>query len=216
MPLNIVFLLMVLVGEVVTEKWYQSRETNLVQASDFSVQFPEQAKHYQEESFSDITKTILKYNSAKSASWSSDAGERWGIYLLEWEPQRVSQKLVSAHTPEICYPAAGYQLESFLGVESVSVGSVELNFKVYLFNAGTYYFYVFHGIWEEKYAPGERALETEPLSRKQRFQTVLQGKRNLGQKILGVSLVGPTTLEEATILLSQTLSNIIIPSHEEI
>lgn len=215
-PTSIVFLLTVVVGELVTEAWYRSRETLLVQATDFTVQFPEDAKHYQEETFSDITKTILKYNSAQSASWSSNEGDQWGMYLLEWEPQRVSKKLVSAHTPEICYPAAGFQLKSFLGIESVLINSVAIDFKSYLFGAGDEYFYVFHGVWEEKYSPEERTLETEPLSRKQRLETVLQGKRNLGQKILGVSLAGPSTLEEATAMLKDTLSNSIIPSHEEI
>lgn len=208
-------MLVVIAGELFTEFWYRSRESSLQQATDFSVHFPEDAQHFREESFSEITQTILKYNSAKSASWTAGTGEQWGMYLLEWAPQRVSKKLVSAHTPEICYPAAGYQLDSYLGVRRLSVSSVEIDFKVYLMSEENKHFYVFHGIWEEKYSPSDSALETEPLSRKQRISTVLQGKRNLGQKILGVSLVGPSSLEEATSILSKTLSQIIIPSHEK-
>ncbi len=212
---GVAFMLVVFIGEIFTEIWYRSKEKSLVQATEFTVHFPEDAQHFQEESFSEITQTILKYNSARSASWTADTGEHWGMYLLEWAPQRVSKKLVSAHTPEICYPAAGYQLESFLGVRRLSVSSVDIDFKVYLMSEEERHFYVFHGVWEEKYSPSEGALETEPLSRKQRLNTVLQGKRNLGQKILGVSLVGPNSLEEATFILSKTLSQMIIPSHEK-
>ena len=209
------FMVVVFVGEVFTEIWFRSREKALVEATDFTVDFPVDAKHYQEEKFSDITRTILKYNSAKSASWTAATGEHWGMYLMEWEPKRVSKKLVSAHTPEVCYPAAGYKLDSFLGNKQLSINSVDIGFKVYLMSEGTRYFYVFHGIWEEKYSPSEEAFETEALSRRQRLNTVKQGKRNLGQKILGISLVGPKTLEEATSILNQTLSQLIIPSNEK-
>jgi hypothetical protein len=86
-----------------------------------------------------------------------------------------------------------------------------INFKAYLFRQGEEKFYVFHGIWEEKYVASQTLMETEPLSRKQRISTVLQGKRNLGQKILGVSISGPNSFEEATFLLKDTLNEIIIP-----
>ena len=72
--------------------------------------------------------------------------------------------------------------------------------------------YVFHGLWEEKISISNNELEVEPLSRKQRLQTVIEGKRNLGQKILGVSVLGPKTFEEAKAKLIEALSSIIIPS----
>lgn len=102
-----------------TAYWYQTKEKDLLVATDFSVQFPEAAKFYRVEEFSDITKKILKFNRGKSASWETNSGDQLGAYLLEWEPQRVSSKLVSAHTPEICYPAAGYHLETYLGIQEM-------------------------------------------------------------------------------------------------
>jgi exosortase len=117
--MSIVFLFTVLAGEGMTAYWYQTKEKDLLVATDFSVQFPEAAKFYRVEEFSDITKKILKFNRGKSASWETNSGDQLGAYLLEWEPQRVSSKLVSAHTPEICYPAAGYHLETYLGIQEM-------------------------------------------------------------------------------------------------
>ncbi|MCZ6673199.1 MAG: exosortase/archaeosortase family protein, partial [Verrucomicrobia bacterium] len=199
-------------GELTTEAWYRSREKNLIDSTPFTIQFPESAKYYQEDEFSDITKTILKFNNGKGASWEGTRGDFWRMYLLEWDPKRVSKKLVSAHTPEVCYPAAGFNMESYLGNEMITTNGVSINFRTYLFRHEDKYFYVFHGVWEEKVSYVDLQMETEPLSRRQRIKTVTEGKRNLGQKILGVSIIGPKTLEEAKSKLIEALSSIIIPS----
>ncbi|MCB1119956.1 MAG: archaeosortase/exosortase family protein [Verrucomicrobiae bacterium] len=207
-------LIIVLVaGEFINELWYRLREKTLVQAVDFSVDFPRSAENFREETFSEITRKILKYSEGNAASWTGPEGNRYSAYLLEWEPMRVSKKLVLAHTPEICYPAAGYKMESLVGIEPFQFDGVSINFKVYLFRENSNHFYVFHGVWEEKHLPSDNIHETEPLSRQQRIETVLQGKRNLGQKILGISIAGPNSIEEAESILERTLKTIIIPSH---
>lgn len=210
--ITVCFLIIVLIGEATTEYYYKVRERELIQSQDFSLKFPSSAPFYQEDEFSEITKTILKFNEGNAASWEGPSGNQWRIYLLEWEPKRVSRKLVSAHTPEVCYPAAGYNLESFLGINTVVSNGIPFDFRTYLFKERETYFYVFHGVWEEKTSPTSNLLEIEPLSRKERINTVIDGKRNLGQKILGVSVLGPTTLEEAILELNKTLSTIIIPN----
>ena len=209
---TLVFVGVILVSEISTEIWYRSKEKHLQDSTDFSVNFPEDAKYYQEDEFSEITRTILKFNEGKGASWQAESGDLWRIYLLEWAPKRVSKKLVSAHTPEICYPAAGFSLESYVGIHTVEVNTVTIHFRTYLFREADTIFYVFHGVWEEKVSAGDQHVDFEPLSRKQRLKTVVEGKRNLGQKILGVSVLGPTTLEEAKASLTETLSTIIVPS----
>lgn len=212
-----VFSLMIIVliaGEILKEVWYRMREKSLVQATDFSVDFPEIAANFQKEEFSEITRKILKYSRGSAASWEVPNGDRVNAYLLEWDPARVSKKLVMAHTPEVCYPAAGYEMESFVGVEHYVTQGVAIDFKIYLFRQNLRHFYVFHGVWEEKHLPSSEIQETEPLSRQQRMETVLLGKRNLGQKILSISVIGPNTIEEAKVLLNNTLAKIIIPSDD--
>lgn len=210
--ISVTLILVALIAEIGTEAWYRTKESSLITATSFSIDFPESAKYYQEDEFSEITRTILKFNEGTGASWQAESGDQWRIYLLEWEPKRVSKKLVSAHTPEVCYPAAGFNLESFLGFRTISVKGVTIHFRTYLFRQDETFFYVFHGVWEEKVSNTNTPLEMESLSRKQRLTTVLEGKRNLGQKILGVSVLGPTTLEEAETKLKDTLSEILIPS----
>ena len=208
---TILFLSTAIISEIGAETWYRIKEKSLTKATSFSIDFPTSAKYYQEDEFSEITKTILKFNEGRGASWQAETGDQWRVYLLEWEPKRVSKKLVSAHTPEVCYPAAGYKLDSFLGIRTLETNGVTIHFRTYLFREGDTYFYVFHGVWEEKVSTNDQPLEMEALSRTQRLKTVIEGKRNLGQKILGVSVLGPNSLEEAEQKLSDTLSEIIIP-----
>jgi len=199
-----------ILATALTFAWYNSREKKLVDAVDWSVDWPTNMPDFAEEEFSEVTRTILKFNEGESASWSDYRGNYWTMYCLKWDAGRVSKNLASAHSPDICLPAAGYQLQSFVGLRTVDLGDFVIPFRVYIFKQGeTGFFYTFHCIWDEKTLPGEDPGQTEPLTRTSRIEAVLKGKRNLGQRVLGISVQGPKNLEDALnelkINLKQTL-----------
>jgi len=200
------FILWLVISFMSSHLWYTSRENKLVDAVDWKIKWPTELPNFQVEEFSEITQTILKFNEGESASWTDRSGNIWTMYCLKWEPGRVSKNLANAHSPDICLPAAGYTLETFIGMRSIDMGQFEIPFRVYIFKDGQNdYFYTFHCIWDEKIFPGEAPGKNEPLTRTSRMQAVLNGKRNLGQRVLGISVVGPKTLDEALNQLSLML-----------
>ena len=205
-----IILMWVAISEISTAVWYKAKESKLIQAPVWDIEWPKNVDNFREEPFSDITSKILKFSEGKSASWSQSDGDQWTMYLLKWNEGRVSKSLAGAHSPDICLPAAGFKLHSFLGYHVITIDKLDLQFRVYLFKDGeNSYFYVFHCIWEDKYLPEEDILEIKPLSRKARIEAVLAGKRNLGQKVLGVSVKGPTNLDQAKSQLRMMLSESI-------
>ncbi len=205
------------IAEVTTELWYRSKESALIDSVDWNIEWPSGVKDFKEQPFSEITETILKFNEGKSASWTTHNGNDWNMYLLEWKAGRVSKSLAGAHSPEVCFPASGFKLHSFLGIRNVEVDNLTLPFRAYLFKDGSNsYFYVFHCIWENKHIEGKALLDTQSLSRKGRVDAVLSGKRNLGQKVMGISLKGPSSLDFALMELQHMLKKTLtVPAEEE-
>jgi hypothetical protein len=194
-------------AEIGTAAWFHLQERNLPPAVKWTADWPESAKNLKTEEFSERTWTILKYNEGKAAAWTSPAGNRWTAYYLRWEPGRVAQNLASAHTPDVCLPATGMQLISDEGVRPIEVAGLTMPFHAYIFESTTRKSWVFHCLLDDR--PGGETRTAEPLSRTSRIRNALEGRRNLGQRILGISITGPATLEAAEQELRRTLSQMI-------
>ena len=128
--------------------------------------------------------------------------------------QPRAQNLAGAHTPDICLPASGYKMLSAEGTTVVDVRGLQLPFRRYIFESGAHRMYVFHCIVDDR--PGSAAdalVNAEPLSRESRLRNTLQGRRNLGQRVVGISISGPESLASAEReLQSQLLSLIRTPA----
>lgn len=202
-----VLLITGVVAEIGTVAWFHVRERNLPPAVMWTADWPASAKNLKAEEFSERTWTILKYNEGKAAAWTSPAGNRWTAYYLRWEPGRVAQNLASAHTPDVCLPATGMRLISEEGVRNVEIEGLTMPFTAYIFESSTRRAWVFHCLLDDR--PGGESRVAEPLSRASRIRNALEGRRNLGQRILGISITGPSSLEAAEQELRQTLSQMI-------
>ena len=196
-------------AEIGTAAWFHLRERELPPAVAWTADWPATAKNLKTEEFSERTWTILKYNEGKAAAWTSPAGNRWTAYYLRWEPGRVAQNLASAHTPDVCLPASGLRLVSDEGVRSVDVKSMTMPFHAYVFQSTGRTAWVFHCLLDDRPVAGATPTAGEPLSRESRIRNALEGRRNLGQRILGISITGPSSLEEAEQELRRTLAQMI-------
>lgn len=196
-------------AEIGTDAWYHVRERTLPPAVKWTASWPESARNLQTQEFSERTWTILKYNEGKAASWTSPSGDRWTAYYLRWEPGRVAQNLASAHTPDVCLPATGMKLENDEGIYPVSLPGLTMPFHAYIFASASRQAWVFHCLMDDRPSAGGSPAAAAPLSRASRLRNALEGRRNLGQRILGISITGPSTLEEAEQELRRTLSNMI-------
>lgn len=202
-------------SEVATESWYRYHEASLPPPAEWTLRWPKDAPSYRTGELQERTKAILKYNSGETASWQTPQGYRWGMYYIRWLPGRVSKFLAGAHYPTVCLPATGLKLVSELGRYPCPVGNTEIPFTAYLFDAGRQSLYVFHAIIEDQPATDGEKISYKQVDPDERIQSVLHGHRNLGQRVIGISISGPTSLEDAEACLREQLSALltITPKH---
>jgi hypothetical protein len=196
-------------SEVATEAYYRYNEAKLPPVAQWTVQWPEQAEAFKRGEFPDRTRAILKYNSADTCSWLTPEGHGFQMYHIRWEPGRVSKFLSGAHYPTVCLPATGLQLVEETGRFVCRVGDMEIPFATFLFKSGNQPVYVFHAILEDQPAPDGEKIEYRQVTTEERIASVKRGHRNMGQRVLGISIVGPFTADDAEATVKTVLNTIV-------
>jgi exosortase len=196
-------------AEIATESWYRYHEAKLAAPAEWYVKWPEQAKDFSRGEFPDRTRAILKYNEADTASWKTEDGYGYQMYYIRWFPGRVSKFLSGAHYPTVCLPATGLRFKSEFGRFLCKVDRLEIPFTAFLFESGTQPVYVFHAILEDRPAPDGEKIEYRQVDSSERIASVKRGHRNLGQRVLGISVLGAMSLDEAEGIVRKELNTII-------
>jgi exosortase len=199
----------ILISEVANEAWYRYHEAKLAPPPQWTVDFPTTAKGFHRGEFPDRTRAILKYNEADTASWYTADGMGYQMYYIRWNPGRVSKFLSSAHYPTVCLPATGLKLKTEFGHFDCKTNGIDFPFTAFLFESGQEPVYVFHAIIEDRPAPDGEKLRYRQVASSERIESVLAGHRNLGQRVVGISVMGAASLEDAEATVSQTLSHIV-------
>lgn len=184
--------------ELFNELWYRSHEADLTANPAWSPAWPEEARFYKEVEIPEISQSILKYDEGTSARWIGAGGNLYYAYFLRWEPGRTSKHLAGAHTPDICFAAGGLKPVDDERIKpsdvSLQIGDLTLNFRGYLFEQdigpdvpeALRYSWVYHTIVEDFRSDASYG----DLNRSKRIQAVKEGRRNLGQRVLAVSIRG--------------------------
>jgi exosortase len=202
-------------AEVGTEIWYRRHEAVLPPPAEWALTWPQQAPAFKFGELPERTRAILKYNNGETASWQTTEGFKLSMYYIRWLPGRVSKFLSGAHYPTVCLPASGLKLVSETGRFGCPVGQTTVPFNTYLFEAGPQSVYVFHAIIEDQPANDGEKISYKQVDSEERIQSVLRGHRNLGQRVIGISVTGPLSLQEAERCVENQLSEIltITPKH---
>jgi hypothetical protein len=153
---------------------------------------------------------MLRYDTAKSIAWLDEAGNRWGFIALRWGPDNKSSFVGRGHTPDLCFAGAGWKLVSEPAPVRVTVNGIELPFRRYVFEVGGLTAHAFLTLWDER-SPGGRQETPFAYGLIPRLKAALQGKRHQGLKKLEISVIGPTSADEALGLLQQRLGELIVP-----
>jgi hypothetical protein len=196
-------------AEIGTETWYRYHEAKLAPPADWAIQWPEKSPHYSPSELPERTRAILKYNIGETASWMTGEGYTWNMYYIRWFPGRVSKFLSGAHYPTVCLPATGMKLISETGRFDCPVGNMEIPFYTFLFESAGRHVYVFHSIIEDRPAPDGEKISYRQVDSSERITSVLRGHRNLGQRVLGISMTGPSSLAEAEATVQKVLGDIL-------
>ena len=210
LPLTLVAWLVLV--EAGTALWYRSSEQRDAGTKGWSVSLnvtdPAVTKV-------EIPPNILgafKADQSLKGCWQDAADCFWELYYFRWFPprspeQRGAIEMARSHRPEICLPAVGMTLKSYLGVITVPVAGMELAMQQYVFAAEGRTLHVFYGIYEDH--TGSAVLANRRLDRAIRIQAALGGSRNSGQRYLEVALFSNEPPEAARVALVRELGKLI-------
>lgn len=199
-----------LVGaEGLTRGWYAMHENALPPPLRWELHLPREAQDFHEGAFAERMTALLKFDAGSTASWRTDVGDQWQMYYLEWQPGRVSRFLSSAHYPTVCLPATGMKLVAETGVWRCPIGPTEVPFTTWLFDEGGRDVYVFHAVIEDR-PEGGTPLGYRQVSTSERLASVARGERNLGQRVVGIALRGPSSPSAARAAVHEALGPLLV------
>jgi exosortase len=191
-----------------SEVWYRSHERQLIERPAWQVAWPRENDSVRSLPIPDSTRVILHYDDAKTAAWEEPRGVRWWAFFAQWKPQRAALQLVRSHSPEICLPAVGRTFRTTQPDVSVRAESASLDFRSYEFEQNGHALFVFVCIQEDKRVASGVA-DTAEWNLPGRLRAAWQGKRNLGQRLLEIAVLGFDDFRQASDALSQTTREIL-------
>ena len=191
-----------------TEFWYRSHERQLIERPRWQASWPPGNETVTPLPIPETTRVILHYDEAKSAAWEDPRGVHWWTFFAHWKPQRAALQLVRSHSPEICLPAIGRTFRGARPDLNLTAGSVLLNFRSYEFEQNGRPLFVFVCIQEDKrVTTGSTAAEEWNL--RGRLRAAFHGKRNLGQRLLEIAILGLDDFAQASEAVAKTVSAIV-------
>jgi len=191
-----------------TEIWYRLHERQLIERPSWQVTWPAGNETVAALPIPESTRVILRYDDAKTAAWEQPRGVHWWSFFAHWKPQRAALQLVRSHSPEICLPAIGRTFRRTRPDVNVRAGPVSLDFRSYEFEQNGQPLFVFVCIQEDKRVASGPA-DIGEWNLRGRLRAALDGKRNLGQRLLEVAILGLEDFVQASEAMSKTAEEIL-------
>jgi exosortase len=199
------WLVLIFVG---TEIWYRAHERQLREQPAWEVRWPTGNDTVTVLPIPESTRVILRYDEAKSAAWEEPPGIRWWSFFAHWRPERAALQLVRSHSPEICLPATGRTFRTPRPDLNLRFGNVPIVFRSYEFEQSGKPLFVFVCIQEDKHV-ASRFPEVAEWNLRGRLRATWQGKRNLGQRLLEIAVLGFDEFGQATAALEKTTAEML-------
>ena len=134
--------------------WFHPAEKEAATLAVWSLKLPAQAAEFSETPVSKDLREMLSYDEARKAEWRDSSGSVWQLYYFRWLPAEnryraiVTGSQAHGHAPDICLRNAGMVLQTNLGMQTVTVNNVHLDFDTELFLDQGRNFHVFSCCWE--------------------------------------------------------------------
>jgi len=138
-------------------------------------------------------------------------GSHWTAFFFRWDNgPSMSRILARMHRPENCFPAAGYKLRADRGNIIVQIQNLSIPFHALDFEYQRKRLQVFFCLCEDGLNT-ERPRTQDEWNPVARLESVLFGKRNLGQQVLKIVVAGYDTCEVAEAAFRRKIGHIIQP-----
>jgi hypothetical protein len=120
------------------------------------------------------------------------------MVYLKWNAGSAAVQLARAHTPDVCLPAAGGQLETDRGILEVPLGGATLPAHAFVFTAGGKRMHVFYLRVGDDAGSRKLPSDIEELTVANRVRAALARRRNRGQQVVEVAVTSIRPIEEIT------------------
>lgn len=192
---------------IATELWYRSHERVSPSAVHWTALAPKSKASFQEIPLTEFISKKIGHDIGLASKWEEDDGKLWSLYFFRWFPDSI-QKVIMArqHRPDVCLPAAGSHQVSDEGIIYLDAGSLKLPFRRYVFEQEGRPFHVFFCQWEDGKETQSGLAKSEQLGR---FQSVLNGRRKLGQQTMELILMGYESLDAAEAAVRARLTSLV-------
>jgi hypothetical protein len=195
-----------------TEVWYRSHETKDKSAFHWSVTLPEANPSFERIELPPRSRNLLGCVLGVTGRWMEANAREWTVFFFRWNPNSIQSVIQSRnHRPEVCLPAAGLRQVSESELDLYDAGTLKLPFRSYVYEFGGSRLYVFFCQWEDG---AEHQIGLQASKQLGRLQSVLTGRRILGQQTLELILTGYDSLAEAQADVRSRLPALIKPESE--
>ncbi len=183
-----------LLGYPLSAWWFQrgdSQETAVPLIA--SIEWPRVHSQVKFEKIPSQVRSILRYSEGTQASWRPRENEKWNAYFFVWEEGRISS-FADVHKPEVCLPAAGYELSATAQPLLWEKDGLQLNLKSYTFSARGQKAHVFFAVWNDN--QNEAVI---PMARtaQDRLRAALAGEKIKGRRSLELIVMGVDSIAKA-------------------
>jgi exosortase/archaeosortase family protein len=200
--------------EAFTVVWFHLGAKRAQTNPAWSINWPTNAVGYREIPLRKAELEMLRYDTARNTAWQDANGNQWSFIALHWGPKNKHSFIGRGHTPDECFVGGGWKLCGQPDPVRLCINGLDLPFRRYLFEFDGKTAYVFLALWDERSPGGKQEL---PLAYgiKRRLQAAWEGKRHQGLKKLEISIIGPSSSEEALQVLQKGLEELIIVEGEK-
>jgi exosortase/archaeosortase family protein len=190
-----------------TEAWYRSHTPKDSGVFHWSVALPEGKAGFEKVELAPRTIKLLKYDLATTGKWRVEDGSEWSVDFFRWQPRSIESVINSrVHRPEVCLPAAGFRQLSSSKLIQIEAGGLKLPFRKYTYEMDGRKLYVFFCQWEDG---AENQAGMQSSGQADRLQSVLKGRRLVGQQTLEIIVTDCNSLEQAEQQLRKHLPELI-------
>jgi len=190
-----------------TEFWYRPAAGNRSESARWWLDCPTNAPNFQPIPVSPFAQKLLKYDQGITGAWEEPEGARWSALCFRWrEGNPTSRMSALSHRPEYCMTGSGHQMNADLGIKELPANGLSLPFREYVFDAPQSPLYVFFCLWEDG---AERQAGFAPTKYQNRFRSVLNRRRGLGQQTLEFICSGYTGIDQARAAVTARLPGLI-------
>jgi len=192
---------------VATEVWYRSHDIKDLGVFHWSVAMPETKPGFEKIELPPRSLKMLAFDLGATGKWPESDGTEWTLYFFRWNPDTVQSVIQSrVHRPDVCLPAAGLRQVSESKMAVFEAGGLKLPFRSYIYEAEGRTLHVFFCQWEDG-AENQSGLQDSKQAG--RLQSVLTGRRLVGQQTLELILTGYDSLEKAELAVRRRLPELI-------